>query len=89
MGVREEMKKRRPTKVAERVTVLVMNRITQFYYFQSILFSTQFHYCQIMAKSSNPADAHRKQLRKKELKKNKDDRKKTREISTVKKDTRR
>ncbi|KAL8284064.1 hypothetical protein RQP46_005177 [Phenoliferia psychrophenolica] len=41
-----------------------------------------------MAKGSNPADAHRKQLKKKELAKNKEQRKKTREISTVKKDTR-
>lgn len=41
-----------------------------------------------MAKGSNPADAHRKQLKKKELAKNKEQRKKTREISTVKRDTR-
>ncbi len=40
-----------------------------------------------MAKNFNPADAHRKQQRQKELKKNKEDRKKTREIATVKKDT--
>lgn len=40
-----------------------------------------------MAKNFNPADAHRKQQRQKELKKNKEDRKKTREVATVKKDT--
>lgn len=36
----------------------------------------------------NPVDAHRKQLRKKEVKKNKNDRKSAREVATVKKDTR-
>ncbi|GAA5912160.1 uncharacterized protein JCM6883_000580 [Sporobolomyces salmoneus] len=41
-----------------------------------------------MAKSSNPVDAHRKAQRAKELKKNKQNRSKVREISTVKKDTR-
>ncbi|GAA6061888.1 hypothetical protein JCM10212_004706 [Sporobolomyces blumeae] len=41
-----------------------------------------------MAKSSNPVDAHRKAQRAKELKRNKQNRQKTREISTVKKDTR-
>ena len=40
-----------------------------------------------MVKNFNPADAHRKQQRQKELKKNKEDRKKTREIAVVKKDT--
>lgn len=39
-------------------------------------------------KSANPADAHRKALRKKELNKNKTDRKKAREVAVVKKDTR-
>ncbi|SCZ98895.1 BZ3500_MvSof-1268-A1-R1_Chr3-1g05691 [Microbotryum saponariae] len=38
--------------------------------------------------AKNAVDAHRKALKKKELKRNKDDRKKVREISTVKKDTR-
>ncbi|SCV74209.1 BQ2448_6641 [Microbotryum intermedium] len=38
--------------------------------------------------AKNAVDAHRKALRKKEIKRNKDDRKKAREISTVKKDTR-
>jgi hypothetical protein len=42
-----------------------------------------------MGKSSNPVDAHRKALRAKELKKNKQNRSKAKEISTVKKDTRR
>lgn len=42
-----------------------------------------------MAKSSNPVDAHRKAQRKQELKRNKQKREHTREISTVKKDTRR
>ena len=42
-----------------------------------------------MAKSSNPVDAHRKAQRAKELKKNKQNRSKAKEISTVKKDTRR
>ncbi|GAA5960475.1 hypothetical protein JCM3765_003647 [Sporobolomyces pararoseus] len=41
-----------------------------------------------MAKSSNPVDAHRKAQRAKELKKNKQNRSKAKEISTVKKDTR-
>ncbi|KAM0755066.1 hypothetical protein T439DRAFT_322123 [Meredithblackwellia eburnea MCA 4105] len=41
-----------------------------------------------MAKGSNPADAHRKALKKKELAKNKAARTKAREISTVKRDTR-
>ncbi|GAA5870432.1 hypothetical protein JCM3774_002726 [Rhodotorula dairenensis] len=41
-----------------------------------------------MAKSSNPVDAHRKAQRKQELKRNKQKREHTREISTVKKDTR-
>ncbi|WRT66424.1 uncharacterized protein IL334_003380 [Kwoniella shivajii] len=41
-----------------------------------------------MAKGSNPADAFRKAQRAKELKKNKEDRKKVREVQTVKKDTR-
>ncbi|GAA5929778.1 uncharacterized protein JCM15063_004245 [Sporobolomyces koalae] len=41
-----------------------------------------------MAKSSNPVDAHRKAQRAKELKKNKQNRTKAKEISTVKKDTR-
>ena len=36
----------------------------------------------------NPVDAHRKQQRKKEVKKNKNDRKSAREVATVKKDTR-
>ncbi|WWC62033.1 uncharacterized protein I303_104620 [Kwoniella dejecticola CBS 10117] len=39
-------------------------------------------------KSSNPADAFRKAQRAKELKKNKEERKKVREVQTVKKDTR-
>ncbi|KDE07354.1 hypothetical protein MVLG_02396 [Microbotryum lychnidis-dioicae p1A1 Lamole] len=38
--------------------------------------------------AKNAVDAHRKALKKKEIKRNKDDRKKVREISTVKKDTR-
>ncbi|KAG8929158.1 hypothetical protein FRC02_005927 [Tulasnella sp. 418] len=38
-------------------------------------------------KSLNPADAHRKAQRKKELQKNKDNRAKAREVSTLKKDT--
>ncbi|KAI6047844.1 WW domain binding protein 11-domain-containing protein [Pisolithus marmoratus] len=38
-------------------------------------------------KSQNPADAHRKAMRKKELKKNKAERTKTREFALVKKDT--
>ncbi|GAA5892935.1 hypothetical protein JCM8208_004129 [Rhodotorula glutinis] len=41
-----------------------------------------------MAKGSNPVDAHRKLQRKQELKKNKQKRETTREISTVKTDTR-
>ncbi|GAA6011008.1 hypothetical protein JCM11491_005906 [Sporobolomyces phaffii] len=41
-----------------------------------------------MAKSANPVDAHRKAQRAKELKKNKQNRSKAKEISTVKKDTR-
>ncbi|GAA5921598.1 hypothetical protein JCM3775_003123 [Rhodotorula graminis] len=41
-----------------------------------------------MAKGSNPVDAHRKAQRKQELKKNKQKRETTREISTVKTDTR-
>ncbi|GAA5976358.1 hypothetical protein JCM10908_005472 [Rhodotorula pacifica] len=41
-----------------------------------------------MAKSSNPVDAHRKAQRKQELKRNKQKREHTKEISTVKKDTR-
>lgn len=41
-----------------------------------------------MAKSSNPADAHRKMLRAKEVKKNKEARKSAREVAVVKKDTR-
>lgn len=40
------------------------------------------------ARSVNPADAHRKALRKKETTKNKVDRKKAREVAVVKKDTR-
>lgn len=40
------------------------------------------------AKNMNPADAHRKLLKKKENAKNKTDRKKAKEIQTVKKDTR-
>ncbi|KAH8099308.1 WW domain binding protein 11-domain-containing protein [Cristinia sonorae] len=39
-------------------------------------------------KSANPADAHRKALRKKELKKNKAERSKARDFALVKKDTR-
>ncbi|WWC70052.1 uncharacterized protein I206_103996 [Kwoniella pini CBS 10737] len=39
-------------------------------------------------KSSNPADAFRKAQRAKEIKKNKEERKKVREVQTVKKDTR-
>ena len=42
-----------------------------------------------MAKGNNPVDAHRKAQRKQELKKNKQKRETTREISTVKTDTRR
>ena len=38
--------------------------------------------------AKNAVDAHRKALRKKEVAKNKQDRKKAREISVVKKDTR-
>lgn len=40
-----------------------------------------------MAKNFNPADAHRKQQRQKELKRNKESRKQVREVQTVKKDT--
>jgi len=42
-----------------------------------------------MGKTSNPVDAHRKALRAKELKKNKQNKAKAKEITTVKKDTRR
>jgi hypothetical protein len=38
--------------------------------------------------AKNAVDAHRKLMRKKEVKKNKDDRKKAREVAVVKKDTR-
>ena len=38
-------------------------------------------------KNVNPADAHRKALRKKEIAKNKENRSKAREVSTLKKDT--
>jgi hypothetical protein len=41
-----------------------------------------------MAKGVNAADAHRKQLRAKEKKKNKQERVKARELGDVKKDTR-
>jgi hypothetical protein len=41
-----------------------------------------------MAKAHNPADAHRKAQKKRELAKNKEDRKKARDVAVVKKDTR-
>lgn len=41
-----------------------------------------------MAKSSNPADSHRKAMKAKEIKKNKEARKGAREVAIVKTDTR-